>query len=96
MNGEKLHVRVQDLEQKIMQLLESYKHQQEIIQQLQKKNEQLTHQITHRKETVQDFSNSLETDIVTKKSERAGDWGARIDSYISDIEKGIAYLEKLQ
>ena len=95
MNSEKLHVRVQDLEQKIMQLLEGYKDQQEMIQQLRQKNEQLIQQIANRTETVQDFSNSPESDATTKNSGKLGDWEARIDSYISDIDKSIAYLEKL-
>jgi methyl-accepting chemotaxis protein len=96
MNSEKLHVRVQDLAQKIMQLLESYKDQQEMIQQLRKKNEQLIHKIANMTDTVQDFSNSLASDAITKKSAKSGDWEAEIDSYISDIGKSIAYLEKLQ
>ncbi|HAN49730.1 MAG TPA: hypothetical protein DCQ08_01750 [Amoebophilaceae bacterium] len=96
MNGEKLHVRVQDLEQKIMQLLEGYKHQQEIIQQLRKKNEQLTHQITNRTETAQDFSNSLASDAIAKKGGKLRDWEATIDSYIGDIDKSIEYLERLR
>lgn len=96
MNSEKLHVRVQDLAQKIMQLLKSYKDQQEMIQQLRKKNEQLIHKITNMTETAQDSSNSLASDAITKKSAKPGAWEAEIDSYISDIGKSIAYLEKLQ
>jgi hypothetical protein len=33
---------------------------------------------------------------MTKKNEKPGDWEAKIDGYISDIGKSIAYLEKLQ
>ncbi len=96
MNSEKLHVRVQDLAQKIMQLLEIYKDQQEMIQQLRKKNKQLIHKITNTTEAVQDFSNSLASSAMAKKNEKPRDWEAKIDGYISDIGKSIAYLEKLQ
>jgi hypothetical protein len=96
MNNGKLHVRVQDLTQKVMRLLEGYKNQQEMIQQLQKKNEQLIHPITNRTEAVHEFSNGLKSDTIAKKGGRLRDWEATIDSYIGDIDKSIAYLEKLR
>lgn len=96
MNSEKLHVRIQYLEQKIMQLLKHHKNQQEVIQQLQKENEQLVQQVTNRAEITYDFPNRLEIGTITKKEGRnTEDWEARIDSYISDIDRSIAYLERL-
>jgi DNA-binding protein H-NS len=98
MDSEALHVRVQYLEQKIMQLLEHHKNQQEVIQQLRKENEQLAQKVTNRAEITYDFPNMLEIYTITKKKKR-GDtqaWEARIDSYISDIDKSIAYLERVQ
>jgi DNA-binding protein H-NS len=96
MDSTNLHVRVQYLEQKIMQLLEHYKNQQEVIQQLRQENEQLIQQITNREETTYDFSNRLEIGTITKKGGDMQDWEARLDSYISDIDRSIAYLERLQ
>jgi|694.fasta_scaffold100333_2 hypothetical protein len=97
MDSEKLHVRVQYLEQKITQLLEHHKNQQEVIQQLRKENEQLVQQVTNRAEITYNFPNRLEIGTVTKKRGRdTQDWEARIDSYISDIDRSIAYLERLQ
>ncbi len=96
MDSAKPHVRVQYLEQKIMQLLEHYKNQQEVIQQLRRENEQLIQQVTNRAETTYDFSNSIESGTITKEGRNMQDWEARIDSYISDIDRSIAYLERLQ
>lgn len=96
MNSEKLHIRVQDLARKIMQLLKGHKDQQEMIQQLRKKNERLIQQITNRTEIAQDFSNNLESGTMAKKSGTLRDWEATIDSYIGDIDKSIEYLERLR
>lgn len=96
MNGANLHVSVQDLEQKIMRLLEGYKEQKKMVQQLRKQHEQLMRQITDRTETAQDFSNSLTREGIAKKSGDLRAWEAKIDSYISAIDEGIAYLERSQ
>jgi chromosome segregation ATPase len=96
MHSENLHVRVQYLEQKIRQLLERCKDQQEMLQQLQKENEQLIQQIANNREMVHGLlSNSLDLGAITKDEQRMRDWGARIDNYIGDIDKSIAYLEQL-
>lgn len=95
MDSEKLHARVQYLEQKIMQLLEHYKNQQEVIRQLRQEHEQLIQQVANGAETACDFLNRLEIGTVTNNGGNIRDWEARIDSYISDIDKSIAYLERL-
>jgi DNA-binding protein H-NS len=97
MDSEKLHVRVQYLEQKIMQLLEHHKNQQEVIQQLRQENAQFVQQVTNGAEIIYDFPNRLEIGTITKKRGRyTQDWETRIGSYISDIDRSIAYLERLQ
>ena len=90
MNSESLHVRVQYLEKKVMQLLVHYKGQQEIIYQLQKEKEQLT----ERRTKLQDFSNSREMGTIAKAKGDTKNWEAQIDSYINDINKSITYLEQ--
>jgi regulator of replication initiation timing len=96
MNSEKPYARVQYLEQKIMQLLERYKDQQEIVQQLQEENLHLKQLVNNRLEIAHDFSNSLEIGTITKKGEELRDVGSSIDSYIRDIDKSIAYFERLE
>jgi DNA-binding ferritin-like protein len=96
MNSANLHVSVQDLERKIMRLLEGYKEQQKMVQQLRQQHEQVIRQITDRAEPAQDFSISLTRDVMAKKSGNLRAWEAKIDSYISAIDEGIAYLERPQ
>ena len=96
MNSTKLHVRVQALKQKIAQLLVGYREQQELIQQLQKKNEQLIQQLPGKTETMHDFLGRLEIDTIAKKDGKLKNWEVRLDHYISDIDKSIAYLETIQ
>jgi uncharacterized coiled-coil DUF342 family protein len=95
MHSENLHVRVQHLEQKIRQLLDHVKDQQEMLQQLRKEKEQLIQQVANNKETVHKLSNSLELGAIAKDEQKMKNWGAKIDSYISDVDKSIAYLEQL-
>jgi chromosome segregation ATPase len=95
MHSEKLHVRVQYLEQKIMQLLERCKDQQEMIQQLRKEKEQLMQQGTNKTELVHNLSNSPALGTITKHEQKIRNWEARIDNYIVDIDKAIAYLKQL-
>jgi DNA-binding protein H-NS len=95
MHSENLHARVQHLEQKIRKLLEHFKDQQAMLQQLQKEKEQLIQQVANSKETVHKLSNSLKLGSVTKDEQKMKNWGAKIDSYISGIDKSIAYLEQL-
>ncbi|MHA7877673.1 MAG: hypothetical protein ACX93T_01970 [Bacteroidota bacterium] len=86
MNSTTLHVRVQDLEQKLAALLASYKEQQGIIQQLKKENAQLTQQAM----------NSLAINTIARNGTKHKNWEAMLDNYISDIDKSIAHLEKIQ
>lgn len=95
MHSEKLYARIQYLEQKIMQLLERCKDQQEMMQQLRKEKEQLIRQVASKTETAYELSNSLKLDAVAKHEKKMRNWEARIDNYIGDIDKTIAYLEQL-
>jgi TolA-binding protein len=95
MHSEDLHVRVQHLEQKIRQLLKHFNEQQGMLQQLQKEKEQLIQQVASNKETIYKLSNSLEIGTIAKDGQSMKDWGAKIDSYISEIDRSIAYLEQL-
>lgn len=97
MNTDKLYVRVQYLEQKITQLLDSYKKQQELVQQLQKENKLLMQQIAKKTEPTptHEFLNDLEMTPNTAKESKLRDGEARLDSYISDIDRIITYLERI-
>jgi len=93
MDSEKIHLHVQYLEQKIMRLLEQCRNQEEIIRRLQK--EPLIQQVSSSAETAYDFSNQLELGTMTKGENAIRAWEAKIDGYISDIDRSIAYLEQL-
>ena len=96
MHSDKLYVRVQDLEQKIMQLLEQHREQQAMLLRLQEENKQLIQRIANQAEAVHDVSNKLSIGTLVKAGDETQDWETRIDNYISDIDKSIAYLERLQ
>jgi len=96
MHSDTLHVRVQNLEQKIIQLLKQHQDQQKMIQQLREDNELLTQQVTDGGGAVHNFKNDLNMRTIAKKEIQIKNWGTSIDSYINDIDKSIAYLEQLQ
>jgi len=95
MHSEKLHVRVQYLERKIMQLLERCKDQKAMIQQLQQEKVQLIQQGINATELVHNFSNGSALDATTKDEKNMRNWEAKIDNYIGDIDKVVAYFERL-
>ena len=96
MDSTKLHARIRDLKQKIARLLVSYGEQQQLIQQLQEKNMQLMQQVPSNAETTHDFPSKIEIDTIAKKGESLKDWEDKIDRYISEIDKSIAYLENIE
>ncbi|MCU0317951.1 MAG: hypothetical protein MUC61_01240 [Amoebophilaceae bacterium] len=96
MHSDKLDVRVQDLEQKIIQLLEQHKEQRAMLLRLQEENQQLMQRIAHQAEAVHDVSSKLSVGTLVRAGGATQDWETRIDNYINDIDKSIAYLERLQ
>ena len=96
MNSDKLHARVQYLEQKTIQLLEGYKKQHEVIQRLQEENEQLIQQVAGKEVSEPDLPGGLGPATVTQKEHRSKNWNKRLNNYINAIDKSIAYLEKLR
>ena len=92
MHNEKLHVRIQDLEEKIIQLLKHHKAQQEMIQKLREEKEQLIQELTNRAKIP---SKNLAPGTDTTSKHMVKDWEAEIDNYISDVDKIITYFEHL-
>ncbi len=91
------HAHVKHLEQKVTELLASYRAQQETIQQLRNENEQLMQQMANSKvAATNNLLSNLTTSAIAKQGTRQKDWGAILDDYIRDIEKSIAYLETIQ
>ena len=79
-----------------MQLLEQHREQQAMLLRLQEENKQLIQRIANQAEAVHDVSNKLSIGTLVKAGDETQDWETRIDNYISDIDKSIAYLERLQ
>jgi Ni,Fe-hydrogenase III large subunit len=96
MHGDKLDVQVQDLEQKIIQLLEQHRNQQATLLRLQEENQQLIQRMANQEKSVHDVSDQLNAGALVRAGGATQDWGTRIDNYISDIDQSIAYLERLQ
>lgn len=96
MNSEDLQGSIQILTKKLKGLLEHYKELQGVLQQLQEENTQLRQTAVSSGISSVNFSNSSESGTITGKEERARVLGSSIDSYIRDIDKSIAYLEKIQ
>lgn len=96
MHSDKLHVRVQHLEQKIIQLLKQHQDQRKMIQQLQEENKRLTQQVNDRADAVYGVTNHTNMRTIAEQKMQIKNWGPSIDSYINEIDKSIAYLEQLQ
>ena len=97
MNNHKPYLRILDLKQKIVQLLEGYQEQQKLIQQLQNENRQLIQEVNSQKTAMHSAATNLEIDnTAAHPRHQPRDWEARLDSYISAIDRSIAYLEQLQ
>jgi Ni,Fe-hydrogenase III large subunit len=96
MHSDKLDVRVQDLEQKIIQLLEQHREQQAMLLRLQEENKKLMQRISNQVEAMHDVSNKLSVGTLVRTGGATQDWETRIDNYIRDIDKSIAYLEQLR
>lgn len=96
MQNEQIHLQVQHLAQKVTHLLALHKKQQATMQQLQKENACLRTQLRTRDEVARRLAHTLihDTPTSTKKGVRQ-DWEAKIDSYISAVDKSIVYLERL-
>ncbi|MEM9416743.1 MAG: hypothetical protein AAF963_00105 [Bacteroidota bacterium] len=96
MNSEKLQAHIQTLEQKLKELIERCKTQQEIIQQLQEEQAQWQQKANNGVETPGNFSNKPEIGTIIVNEEQARALGSSIERYIKDIDKSIAYLEQRQ
>lgn len=96
MHSEELYARIQYLEEKITQLLKHHKDQREMIQQLRKAQEHVTQQRTNGEVIVRSSPESLAMSTIAKSKHSIKDWEAKLERYISEVDKIIAYLEHPQ
>ena len=96
MSNDTLQAHLQALEQKRRGLVAHYKAQQKVVQQLQEEQAQWKQKASNGGGNTGNFSNSLEIGTIISNEEQVRALGSSIDSYIRDIDKSIAYLERRQ
>ena len=96
MDNEELQTRIQHLGQKVRELLGHYKDQKKLIQHLQEEKTRVRQQATNGRESANNFPNSPEIGTITKDECQIRALVRSIDSYIRDIDKSIAHLERPQ
>jgi len=91
-----LYGRIQQLEQKLLQLLADHEQQKSTIQKLQQENEQLRQTMAMKDKALQRSSKQLGIDAISKQL--GGTQGAEISkmlsNYIKDIDQCIAFFER--
>ena len=97
MSVESTYASIQVLEGKVKLLLERYKQQKKLIQQLQKENKQLQKQLLKTTKPTFDFSDRLKVGTITEADQEGGSGtiNERIEGFIKDIDRCIAYLNSL-
>ena len=95
---ERLHERIQYLEQKLIQLLTDYEHQRTTTQKLQQENEHLRRMTAIKDKAVRHSSEQVSIDAIIKQlgEKQGANMEKMISSYIKDIDQCIAFFERFQ
>lgn len=95
---ERLHERIQHLEQKLVQLLEHCSQQSMNTQKLQQENEQLRQMIATQEKALRHSSEQVGIDTVIKQlgEQQRASMRKMISSYIKDIDQCIAFFERIK
>ena len=95
---QRLHERIQYLEQKLIQLLADYQQQRTATQKLQQENEHLRQVIAIKDKAVRHLSEQVGMDAIIKQlgGQQGASMGKMISSYIKDIDRCIAFFERFK
>lgn len=99
MTSESIDSKFDNLELKIKKLVEAYHDVKEGLKECKNENEVLRKQLDIKNEELKNFQNQIKiskiADIVTDNKKLAGEYKSKINEYIKEIEKGLAYLNKV-
>jgi predicted nucleic acid-binding Zn-ribbon protein len=98
-NSESIALKLDHLETKIKKLLELYYHAQEDLKDCKNENEVLRKQLDLKNEELKNFQNQYKiskiANVVVDDKKLSSEYKLKINEYIKEIEKGLAYLNKL-
>jgi len=95
-NGESIALKIDQLEIKIKRLLESHYHAREEMKEYRNENEVLRKQLDLKNEELKNFQNQFKiskiANVVVDDKKLSSEYKLKINEYIREIEKGLAYL----
>lgn len=98
-NSESIALKLDHLETKIKKLLELYYHAQEDLKEFKNENEVLRKQLDLKNDELKNFQNQYKiskiANVVVDDKKMSSEYKLKINEYIKEIEKGLAYLNKL-
>jgi uncharacterized protein (DUF342 family) len=97
--NESITLKLDALENKVKKLLEAYFYLQEELKECKNENEVLRNQIEMKNEELKNFQNKFKISkiatLVAEDKKLASEYKLKINEYIREVEKGLAYLNKM-
>ncbi len=95
-NSESIALKIDQLENKIKKLLESHYYIQEEMKEYKNENEVLRKQLDFKNDELKNFQNQYKiskiANVVVDDKKLSSEYKLKINEYIREIEKGLAYL----
>lgn len=99
MSSESIALKVEHLETKIKKLLEQYYYIHEELKACKNENDVLRKQIDLKNDELKNFQNQYKISkiatVVAEDKKLSAEYKLKINEYIKEIEKGLAYLNKM-
>lgn len=96
---ESVTLKLEALENKVKKLVESHFYLQEELKECKNENEVLRNQIEMKNEELKNFQNQFKISkiatVVADDKKLSAEYKSKINEYIKEIEKGLAYLNKM-
>ncbi|MFN0049388.1 MAG: hypothetical protein ACKVOU_09715 [Cytophagales bacterium] len=98
-NSESVALKIDHLENKIKKLLELYYNVQAELKDCKNENDVLRKQLDFKNDELKNFQNQFKiskiANVVVDDKKLSSEYKLKINEYIREIEKGLAYLNKL-
>jgi septal ring factor EnvC (AmiA/AmiB activator) len=98
-NSESVALKIDHLETKIKKLLELYYNVQAELKDCKNENDVLRKQLDFKNDELKNFQNQFKiskiANVVVDDKKLSSEYKLKINEYIREIEKGLAYLNKL-
>lgn len=99
LKGESIALKVDQLEAKIKKLLEAYYYLQEELRECKNENDVLRKQLDIKNDELKNFQNQFKiskiANVVADDKKLSVEYKLKINEYIKEIEKGLAYLNNM-